>query len=86
MGRETRSVHLQATDPHVGGGNLAANESSGYLEKSGHPRSPQGRRRDTQLVRQMARDNPTWGAPRIHGELLKLDFQVSEPSVSRYMP
>ena len=38
------------------------------------------------LIRQMVRDNPTWGAPRIHGELLKLGFEVSEPSVSRYMP
>jgi len=38
------------------------------------------------LIRQMARDNPTWGAPRIHGELLKLDYAVSEPTVSRYMP
>ena len=39
-----------------------------------------------QLVRQMARDNPTWGAPRIHGELLKLGFEVSQATVSRYMP
>jgi hypothetical protein len=28
-------------------------------------------------------ENPTWGAPRIHGELLKLGFHVSERSVSR---
>jgi len=38
------------------------------------------------LVRRMARDNPTWGAPRVHGELLKLGFEVSERTVSRYMP
>ncbi len=38
------------------------------------------------LIRQMANDNATWGAPRIHGELLKLGFDVSEPTVSRYMP
>lgn len=37
------------------------------------------------LIRQMARDNG-WGAPRIHGELLKLGFDVSEATVSRYMP
>src|SRR5262249_47129175 len=30
-------------------------------------------------------ENPTWGAPRIHGELLKLGFQVSEPTVSRWL-
>ena len=29
----------------------------------------------------MARENPTWGAPRIHGELLKLGFEVSEATV-----
>src|SRR5215471_20998487 len=33
----------------------------------------------------MARDNPLWGAPRIHGELLKLGFCVSECTVSRYL-
>jgi hypothetical protein len=34
----------------------------------------------------MARDNVGWGAPRIHGELLKLGFVVSEATVSRAMP
>jgi hypothetical protein len=36
------------------------------------------------LIREMAQDG--WGAPRIHGELLKLGFDVSEKTVSRYMP
>jgi hypothetical protein len=35
------------------------------------------------LIGRMARKNPTWGAPRIHGELLKLGFDVSEATVSR---
>jgi transposase InsO family protein len=34
----------------------------------------------------MARENPTWGAPRIHGELVKLGFDVSERTVARFMP
>jgi transposase InsO family protein len=34
----------------------------------------------------MARENPFWGAPRIHGELLKLGFALSERSVVRWMP
>jgi hypothetical protein len=34
----------------------------------------------------MIRDNVGWGAPRIHGELLKLGFVVSEATVSRTMP
>lgn len=38
------------------------------------------------LIRKMADANPTWGAPRIHGELLKLGIQVSQSTVSRYLP
>ena len=38
------------------------------------------------LIRRMARENPTWGAPRIHGELLMLGFEVGEATVSRCMP
>jgi len=33
----------------------------------------------------MSRENPTWGAPRIHGELLKLGIDIGETSVSKYM-
>jgi putative transposase len=40
----------------------------------------------TALVREMARANPLWGAPRIHGELLKLGFDVSQRTVGRLMP
>jgi hypothetical protein len=38
------------------------------------------------LMRTMASKNPTWGAPRIHGELKKLGFKISERTVSRWMP
>jgi len=38
------------------------------------------------LVRRMAAENPTRGAPRVHGELLMLGFDVSERTVSRMMP
>src|ERR1700730_8474943 len=38
------------------------------------------------LIRQMATVNPLWGAPRIHGELLKLGIDISERSVSRLLP
>ena len=37
------------------------------------------------IIRRMVKENPTWGAPRIHGELLKLGFHVSELTVSRYI-
>jgi hypothetical protein len=38
------------------------------------------------LIKRMAMENGLWGAPRIHGELLKLGFTVSERTVSRYQP
>jgi len=34
----------------------------------------------------MAKSNPLWGAPRVHGELLKLGIDISERTVSRWMP
>ena len=43
-------------------------------------------RSSLQSHRDLSLENPTWGAPRIHGELLKLGFDVSEATVSRYMP
>jgi hypothetical protein len=33
----------------------------------------------------MSKENPLWGAPRIHGELLKLGFAIAESTVSKYM-
>jgi putative transposase len=38
------------------------------------------------LIRQMSLANPLWGAPRIHGELLKLGIDVSQATVGRYLP
>src|SRR6266702_21779 len=37
------------------------------------------------LIRRMSVDNPLWGAPRIHGELLKLGFEIAQSSVAKYM-
>ena len=37
------------------------------------------------LIRRISMDNPLWGAPRIHGELLKLGFEVAQSSVAKYM-
>ena len=37
------------------------------------------------LIRKMCRENPCWGAPRIHGELRKLGIDIGESSVSKYM-
>lgn len=38
-----------------------------------------------ELIRKMSLANPLWGAPRIHGELLKLGIEVSKATVARYM-
>jgi len=38
-----------------------------------------------ELIFRMVAENPTWGAPRIHGELLMLGFDVSERTISRWM-
>lgn len=38
------------------------------------------------LIRQMSQANPLWGAPRIHGELLKLGIEISQATVGRYLP
>src|SRR5262249_12750609 len=51
----------------------------------GRPGRPKIDRELRELIRQMSKDNPLWGAPRIHGELLKLGFEVAESTVSTYM-
>jgi putative transposase len=50
--------------------------------RSGRPAVPTQIR---QLIRTMSVANPIWGAPRIHGELLKLGINISEATVSRYI-
>ena len=37
------------------------------------------------LIRAMSLANPLWGAPRMHGELLKLGIEVAQTSVTKYM-
>jgi transposase InsO family protein len=37
------------------------------------------------LIRRMSKENPLWGAPRIHGELLMLGIEVAQSTVARYM-
>ena len=60
-----------------------------YWRFISHVRKPVGRRPVTREIRdlifRMVAENPTWRAPRIHGELVMLGFDVSERSVSRWM-
>jgi transposase InsO family protein len=48
----------------------------------GRPRTPADIR---QLIREMSLANPLWGAPRIHGELLKLGIDIGQTTVAKYM-
>jgi hypothetical protein len=50
--------------------------------KPGRPKVPQEVR---DLIRMLSRNNPRWGAPRVHGELLKLGIEITEPTVAKYM-
>jgi len=56
------------------------------LSPNNGPGRPQVAAELRKLVQAMAAANVTWGAPRIHGELLKLGFEISERTVSRLMP
>ena len=53
--------------------------------RHGQPGHPPVSQEIRQLIRKMSRDNPLWGAPRIHGELLKLGIEIGETSVGKYM-
>src|SRR2546428_5848947 len=50
--------------------------------RGGRPKAPADIR---QLIRDMSVANPLWGAPRIHGELLKLGIDVGQTTVAKYM-
>jgi len=54
----------------------------GWRSRSGRPPVNRELRK---LIREMSKANPLWGAPRIHGELLKLGIEVSQATVAKYM-
>jgi len=53
--------------------------------RHGQPGRPAVPKDVRELIRRMSRENPLWGAPRIHGELLKLGIDVGETSVGKYL-
>ena len=53
--------------------------------RHGQPGRPAVPKDIRELIRRMSRENPLWGAPRIHGELLKLGINIGETSVGKYM-
>ena len=58
-----------------------------YWRRRSRPRGGRPKITDEirRFIRRMAEENPDWGAPKIHGELQKLGFVVSERSVARYL-
>jgi putative transposase len=56
-----------------------------WKSRGGRPGRPVVAKEVRQLIRRMSRENPLWGAPKIHGELLKLGIDISESSVSKYL-
>src|SRR5882762_696746 len=56
-----------------------------WRRRSRHLGRPRMSREIRDLIRTMSLANPLWGAPRIHGELLKLGFDVSQATVAKYM-
>jgi len=53
--------------------------------RHGKPGRPAVPKEIQELIRMLSRENPLWGAPHIHGELLKLGIEIGETSVSKYM-
>ena len=79
-----RPGNCQARDRH----RLAPQGVQAFLDMevaAGKPGRPPVSREIRYLVRRMSRENTRWGAPRIHGELLKLGFSISQAAVSKYM-
>ena len=79
-----RTGHRQAADRHC----LAPERLSTLLavENPARPvRSANISKDVRQLIRTMSRENPLWGAPRLHGELLKLGIDVGQTSVAKYI-
>jgi len=75
--------HRQARDCH----RLASQGTSTVLQvESRHPEGrPSVSREVIDLIHRTSLANPGWGAPRIHGELLKLGFELSQATVAKYL-
>ena len=71
-----RSALAQGRIPFVLEGDLQGQEAAGRRQTS---------KEVQELIFRMVVENPTWGAPRIHGELLMLGFDVSERTISGWM-
>jgi len=56
-----------------------------WKSRRGRSGRPTVARETRDLIRKISQANPLWGAPRVHGELLKLGINLSQPTVAKYM-
>ena len=79
-------MHWQSSDPRPSFAGIAL--GSELIGVGGQGLAGEDRRcrlEIRQLIREMSLPNPLWGAPRIHGELLKLGIAIGQTSVHKYM-
>jgi hypothetical protein len=81
-----RALHLVNADTVVGWQRKGFRIYWARVSRRKSRGRPQSSSEVRALIKQMAVANPYWGAPRIHGELLKLGIEISERTVSRLMP
>jgi hypothetical protein len=55
------------------------------MESTPQSREPRLPLETIELIKQMARENPRWGAKKIQGELLKLEIVVDKRTIKKYM-
>jgi transposase InsO family protein len=78
-------IHIVQASPVVGWHRQGFGMFWTWKIRRGRPGRPKVPNEVRVLIRTMNRDNPLWGAPKIHGELLKLGIDIGETSVSKYM-
>jgi len=81
-----QALHRVNGDTVVGGQRKGFRVYGARISKRKSGGGPQASSEVRALIQGMATANPYWGAPRIHGELLKLGMEISERTVSRLMP
>jgi hypothetical protein len=81
-----QALHLVNGDTVVGWQRMGFRVYWARISRRKFGGRPQAHSEVRALIKRMATANPFWGAPRIHGELLKLGIEISERTVSRLMP
>jgi hypothetical protein len=81
-----QALHMVNGDTVVGWQQMGFRIYSARISERKSGGRPQASSEVRALIKRMATANPYWGAPRIHGELVKLGMEISERTVSRLMP